>query len=211
MPLKQETLKVLVADAQPLTGWGLQHYLAEHCRAEVLDWVNDTDSLLRQLEQRPETDLLILEMALPGSRGRDGIHMIEWLRRNHPRLKVLVYSVMGAPLMARATLKCGASGYICKRSPLSILDEALERIRLGQTYIDPNLRSQRHTGRPLSPTEIDILRRLSHGATVGEIAERTNRSVSTISTHKRNAMQKLGVTNDAQLVIAGMLDWLGEF
>ncbi|MGV8650600.1 hypothetical protein ACV350_30550 [Pseudomonas aeruginosa] len=32
-----------------------------------------------------------------------------------------------------------------------------------------------------------------------------------MSTHKHNAMRKLGVVNDAQLVIAGMLDWLGEF
>ncbi|MDF3932056.1 response regulator transcription factor [Pseudomonas citronellolis] len=211
MSSKPQTLQVLVADAQPMIGWGLRHYLAEHCHAQVAEWVQDTDALLQQLEQRPELDVLILEMALPGSRGRDGVHMIEWLQRNYPNLKVLVYSIMGAPLMARATLKCGASAYVCKRSPLGALEEALARIRDGHTYIDANLRPQRHTGRPLSPTEIDILRRLSHGATVGEIAERTNRSVSTISTHKRNAMQKLGVTNDAQLVIAGMLDWLGEF
>lgn len=211
MPFKRETLKALVADAQPLTGWGLQRYLADQGQVQVLGWVTDTDSLLRQLSERPDLDLLITEMALPGSRGRDGVHLLEWLQRNYPQLKVLVYSVSGAPLMARASLKCGASAYVCKRSPLSVLDEAVTRIRQGLTYTDPTLRPQRHTGQPLSPTEIDILLRLSHGATVGEIAERTSRSVSTISTHKRNAMRKLGVTNDAQLVIAGMLDWLGEF
>lgn len=211
MSSKQEMLKAIVADAQPMIGWGLQRYLEEHCRTQVLDWVTDTDSLLEKLEVFEGLDLVIVEMALPGSRGRDGVHLIEWLQRHYPKLKVLVYSIMGAPLMARAALRCGASAYVCKRSALNLLDEAIARLRNGQTYIDTSLRPPRHTGRPLSPTEIDILRRLAHGATVGEIAERTNRSVSTISTHKRNAMQKLGVSNDAQLVVAGMLDWLGEF
>lgn len=208
---KQENLRALIADAQPMIGWGMQRYLQENCQIQVMDWVTDTDSLLVKLESLDELDLIIIEMALPGSRGRDGVHLIEWLQRHHPRLKILVYSVLGAPLMARAALRCGASAYVCKRSSLSVLEEAVSRVRNGGTYIDPSMRPQRYSGRPLSPTEIDILRRLAHGATVGEIAERTNRSVSTISTHKRNAMQKLGVSNDAQLVIAGMLDWLGEF
>ncbi|MGV8646981.1 response regulator, partial [Pseudomonas aeruginosa] len=172
MQSNEEPFKVLVADVQPMIGWGLQHYLAKHCQTEVLDCVHDTDSLLQQLEARPELDLLIVEMALPGSRGRDGVHLIEWLKRHYPQIKVLVYSVLGTPLMARATIKRGASAYVCKRSPLENLGLALERIRDGQTYIDTNLLPQRHTGKPLSPTETDILRRLAHGATVGDIAKR---------------------------------------
>lgn len=207
---EKNTLNVIVADAQPMIGWGLEHYLAAHCNARVSAYANDTEGLLNALSEHAETDLLIMEMALPGERGRDGVHLIEWLRRHYPSVQILVYSLLGAPLMATSVVKCGALGYVCKRSALSVLNDALTRIRRGESFIDPTLRPQRHTGRPLSPTEIDIIRRLAHGATVGEIAERTNRSVSTISTHKRNAMQKLGVTSDAQLVAFGVLDWLGE-
>lgn len=210
MSPEKKLFNVIVADPQPMIGWGLERYLLERELGQVKAFVSDTDSLLDVLTAHPEVDLAIVELALPGARGRDGVHLIEWLQRHHPEVPVLVYSVMGAPLLATAAVKCGAVGYVCKRNPLSLLDDAIARIRRGETYIDPMLRPPRHTGKPLSPTEIDIIRRLAHGATVGEIAERTNRSVSTISTHKRNAMQKLGLTTDAQLVVAGLLDWLGE-
>jgi len=201
---------VIVADPQPMIGWGLERYLAEHQLAQVKAFVSDTDSLLEALSSQPDIDMIVIELALPGARGRDGVHLVEWIQRHHPDVRILVYSIMGAPLLAGAAVKCGAVGYVCKRNPLHLLNEAFARIRKGEVYIDPMLRPPRHTGKPLSPTEIDIIRRLAHGATVGEIAERTNRSVSTISTHKRNAMMKLGITSDAQLVVAGLLDWLGE-
>ncbi|MDN6859975.1 response regulator transcription factor [Pseudomonas sp. CAN2814] len=201
---------VIVADPQPMIGWGLERYLAENQLARVKAFVSDTDSLLEALSSQPDIDLIVIELALPGARGRDGVHLVEWIQRHHPDVRILVYSIMGAPLLASAVVKCGAVGYVCKRNPLHLLDEAFARIRKGEIYIDPMLRPPRHSGKPLSPTEIDIIRRLAHGATVGEIAERTNRSVSTISTHKRNAMMKLGINNDAQLVVAGLLDWLGE-
>lgn len=210
MSSEKKLLNVIVADPQPMIGWGLEHYLPERGLAQVKASVSDTDSLLEALAAHPEVDLAIIELALPGSRGRDGVHLIEWIRRHHPEVRILVYSIMGAPLLATAAVKCGAVGYVCKRHALNLLDEAFARIGKGETYIDPMLRQPRHSGRPLSPTEIDIIRRLAHGATVGEIAERTNRSVSTISTHKRNAMQKLGLNSDAQLVAVGLLDWLGE-
>lgn len=207
---EKKTLNVIVADAQPMIGWGLEHYLAAHCNAQVNAYVSDTESLLTALSEGTDIDLLIMEMALPGERGRDGVHLIEWLRRHYPNVQILVYSLLGAPLMATSAIKCGAMGYVCKRSPLSVLNDAVLRVCRGETFIDPTLRPPRHTGRPLSATEMDIIRRLAHGDTVGEIAERTSRSVSTISTHKRNAMQKLGLTSDAQLVAFGVLDWLGE-
>ncbi|WP_134565807.1 helix-turn-helix domain-containing protein, partial [Pseudomonas aeruginosa] len=78
------------------------------------------------------------------------------------------------------------------------------------TFLDPGLHPQRHTGKPLSPTEVDILRRLARGDTVSEIAQRTMRSVSTISTHKKNAMVKIGLNSDAELIALGVMNWLHE-
>ncbi|MNE45692.1 Transcriptional regulatory protein RcsB [compost metagenome] len=210
MSLARDMVNVVVADVQPMIRWGLQQYLPEHCRARVLFSASNIDTLLQRLAETPDVDVAIIEMALPGIQGREAEHLIERLQRDHPHLRVLIYSVMGAPLMARAALKLGAHAFVCKRSPLPVLSDAIAHLRNGETFIDPKLRRQRHAGRPLSATEIDIVWRLAHGATVSEIAERTDRSVSTISTHKRNAMLKLGITTDAQLVLAGMLDWLGE-
>ncbi|HFX1370210.1 TPA: LuxR C-terminal-related transcriptional regulator [Pseudomonas aeruginosa] len=206
-----ETLPGLViADSFPVMQWALQRYLSEECGRQVLAVVGDSDSLVERLADLPPESILITELGLPGQRSRDGIHLVEWLTRHCPQMKVIVYSVFSAPLLAKAVLRSGASAYISKRSPLETLKAALECMALGQTFLDPGLHPQRHTGKPLSPTEVDILRRLARGDTVSEIAQRTMRSVSTISTHKKNAMVKIGLNSDAELIALGVMNWLHE-
>ncbi|HCL3824133.1 TPA: response regulator transcription factor [Pseudomonas aeruginosa] len=202
-----ETLPGLViADSFPVMQWALQRYLSEECGRQVLAVVGDSDSLVERLADLPPESILITELGLPGQRSRDGIHLVEWLTRHCPQMKVMVYSVFSAPLLAKAVLRSGASAYISKRSPLETLKAALECMALGQTFLDPGLHPQRHTGKPLSPTEVDILRRLARGDTVSEIAQRTMRSVSTISTHKKNAMVKIGLNSDAELIALGVMN-----
>ncbi|EPK9077896.1 response regulator transcription factor [Pseudomonas aeruginosa] len=206
-----ETLPGLViADSFPVMQWALQRYLSEECGRQVLAVVGDSDSLVERLADLPPESILITELGLPGQRSRDGIHLVEWLTRHCPQMKVMVYSVFSAPLLAKAVLRSGASAYISKRSPLETLKAALECMALGQTFLDPGLHPQRHTGKPLSPTEVDILRRLARGDTVSEIAQRTMRSVSIISTHKKNAMVKIGLNSDAELIALGVMNWLHE-
>lgn len=206
-----ETLPGLViADSFPVMQWALQRYLSEECGRQVLAVVGDSDSLVERLADLPPESILITELGLPGQRSRDGIHLVEWLTRHCPQMKVMDYSVFSAPLLAKAVLRSGASAYISKRSPLETLKAALECMALGQTFLDPGLHPQRHTGKPLSPTEVDILRRLARGDTVSEIAQRTMRSVSTISTHKKNAMVKIGLNSDAELIALGVMNWLHE-
>lgn len=206
-----ETLPGLViADSFPVMQWALQRYLSEECGRQVLAVVGDSDSLVKRLADLPPESILITELGLPGQHSRDGIHLVEWLTRHCPQMKVMVYSVFSAPLLAKAVLRSGASAYISKRSPLETLKAALECMALGQTFLDPGLHPQRHTGKPLSPTEVDILRRLARGDTVSEIAQRTMRSVSTISTHKKNAMVKIGLNSDAELIALGVMNWLHE-
>ncbi|HBO6394786.1 TPA: response regulator transcription factor [Pseudomonas aeruginosa] len=206
-----ETLPGLViADSFPVMQWALERYLSEECGRQVLAVVGDSDSLVERLADLPPESILITELGLPGQRSRDGIHLVEWLTRHCPQMKVMVYSVFSAPLLAKAVLRSGASAYISKRSPLETLKAALECMALGQTFLDPGLHPQRHTGKPLSPTEVDILRRLARGDTVSEIAQRTMRSVSTISTHKKNAMVKIGLNSDAELIALGVMNWLHE-
>ncbi|MBH9421413.1 response regulator transcription factor [Pseudomonas aeruginosa] len=206
-----ETLPGLViADSFPVMQWALQRYLSEECGRQVLAVIGDSDSLVERLADLPPESILITELGLPGQRSRDGIHLVEWLTRHCPQMKVMVYSVFSAPLLAKAVLRSGASAYISKRSPLETLKAALECMALGQTFLDPGLHPQRHTGKPLSPTEVDILRRLARGDTVSEIAQRPMRSVSTISTHKKNAMVKIGLNSDAELIALGVMNWLHE-
>ncbi|MEG7192862.1 response regulator transcription factor, partial [Pseudomonas aeruginosa] len=126
-----ETLPGLViADSFPVMQWALQRYLSEECGRQVLAVVGDSDSLVERLADLPPESILITELGLPGQRSRDGIHLVEWLTRHCPQMKVMVYSVFSAPLLAKAVLRSGASAYISKRSPLETLKAALECMAL---------------------------------------------------------------------------------
>jgi len=55
-------------------------------------------------------------------------------------------------------------------------------------------------GSPLTPKELEVIRLFSSGYTLSEIAVRQNRTISTISTQKYNAMRRLGVSSNIELI-----------
>ena len=64
MSSEKKLFNVIVADPQPMIGWGLERYLLERELAQVKAFVSDTDSLLDVLTAHPEVDLAIVELAL---------------------------------------------------------------------------------------------------------------------------------------------------
>jgi two-component system capsular synthesis response regulator RcsB len=52
----------------------------------------------------------------------------------------------------------------------------------------------------LTPRELEVVRLFATGHRLSEVAEKLNRSPGTVGTHKFNAMQKLGVSNNAELI-----------
>ena len=176
----------------------------------MLAVVGDSDSLVERLADLPPESILITELGLPGQRSRDGIHLVEWLTRHRPQNEGDGLLVFSAPLLAKGGPAQRRLGLHQQAQPAGDVEGGAGCMALGQTFLDPGLHPQRHTGKPLSPTEVDILRRLARGDTVSEIAQRTMRSVSTISTHKKNAMVKIGLNSDAELIALGVMNWLHE-
>ena len=156
----------MIADSFPVMQWALQRYLQRECGRQVLAVVGDSDSLVERLADLPPESILITELGLPGQRSRDGIHLVEWLTRHCPQMKVMVYSVFSAPLLAKAVPAQRRLGLHQQAQPAGDAEGGAGVHGARTDLPRPGLHPQRHTGKPLSPTEVDILRRLARGDTV---------------------------------------------
>ena len=107
--------------------------------------------------------------------------------------------------LIRQALEAGARGYILKNAMDLDLVSAIKRVAKGQTVLDPQisrtgtLKGERDTG--LTPRELEILQYIVAGKSNKEIASELNLSVNTVSVHRANIMDALGIHKTAELVV----------
>jgi DNA-binding NarL/FixJ family response regulator len=108
-------------------------------------------------------------------------------------------------------IKSGASGYLTKESAPEQLVQAIRKIAAGGAFISAEVAEQLALGampgsvqqaphHVLTDREFEVFRGLVAGESVTDIGTRLSVSVKTVSTHKANLMQKLGLHNQSELV-----------
>jgi two-component system NarL family response regulator len=117
-------------------------------------------------------------------------------------------------------LDAGACGYVLKANAYDDLRRALDAARLGKSYLcadvtDAVVKSSLHGGdapaasrTPLSAREREVLQLLAEGLSSPEIAQRLFVATSTVETHRRNLMRKLGIHSVADLTKYAILEGL---
>jgi DNA-binding NarL/FixJ family response regulator len=144
----------------------------------------------------------MLDMSMPGLAGID---LIKRLKAEKPALRLLVLSMHGEQQYAARALKAGASGYLTKDSAAEQLVGAIRKIAAGGVHISEAaaaglVAAQQTPHQALSDREFEVLRLLATGLSPTEIGERLHLSVKTVSTHKSNVLEKLGLGSTAELV-----------
>jgi DNA-binding NarL/FixJ family response regulator len=149
----------------------------------------------------------VLDLSMPG---RSGMELIKLVRAEKPRLRILVLSMHQEMQYAVRAIKSGASGYLTKESAPAQLEQAIRKVAAGGAYISAEVAEQLALGampggeatphEGLSDREFQVLRMLAAGTSVSEAAAQLNLSVKTVSTHKANLMQKLGLQNQSELI-----------
>ena len=164
-------------------------------------------ALRRVLRQRP--DVVLLEARLPDM---SAVECLRRIKSELPSVQVVMLTEFDDTELIFATLKAGACGYLLKRTPLDRLIVALKEISEGGSpmtcqiarklvdYFNELGRAPRELGR-LSPREQEILRLLSTGSRVKEIAESLHISVETARTHVRHIYDKLHVRTRTEAVL----------
>lgn len=199
--------KIILADDHPIILTGVRSLMAEmQPSCDIVAEANNVSELWRTLEQH-ECDLLITDFSMPNDDNVDGMAMIKQLRRKYPNLPIIVLTQVHNLGVLQALLQIGIQGLLLKKSVIAELEKTVKKVLLGSVYIGETVRellneqgiNQYSTPIELSLKEIEVVRLLTNGMSVTQVASYLNRSVKTISTQKTNAMQKLGLKSDSEL------------
>lgn len=202
------SIRVIFADDHPAFLLGVTQALAQTTTISLVGSARDSTQLIEVLDRTP-CDVLITDYAMPGGDYGDGIAMLAFLRRRYPDLKIGVMTMMDNPAVLSALLTHGASCIVSKADDPSYLVPAIHAAYSGGRFFSPAIDRLMQTQGPLSkesrgvqalsPREIEVVRLFVSGLTVSEIASHLHRSKQTVSGHKVNAMEKLGIERDAEL------------
>jgi DNA-binding NarL/FixJ family response regulator len=198
--------RIVIADDHAIVREGLKRIVAEATDLQVVDEAADGTEVTRIVRER-EFDVLVLDLSMPG---RSGMELIKLVKAEKPKLRILVLSMHQELQYAVRAIKSGASGYLTKESAPAQLEQAIRKIAGGGAYISAEVAEQLALGampgsdtlphESLSDREFEVFRLLVDGDAVSDIAHKLNLSVKTVSTHKANLMQKLGLSNQTELV-----------
>lgn len=206
-------MRILIADDHPIICIALGEMLktAFAQTTTSIQTVSDSDALLATLAAEG-FDLLVLDLQMPGR--LKSVPLLEAVVATRPDLKVLVYTGHAHPSLALAALDTGARGYVLKASGPNVAIEAIRIVSDGGTFMDSavDLESARtHPWHQLTSGERKVLLAIARGENLQAIAIDTGRSYKTVTTHKYNALNKLGLRSNAEIgpyLAAHGLDYL---
>lgn len=197
-------LRVLVADDHPVVREGLKQIFATVSDIELAaETANGSDTIWKV--RQGNIDVVLLDISLPG---QDGIDVLKQLKRERPKIPVLMFTIHPEADYAVRSLRAGAAGYVVKGiSPAQLID-AVRRVANGGRYITPEVAEQlafvllSDTENPherLSDREFRVLCLIASGNTVGEIATELGVSPKTVSTYRSRILEKMNMRTNAEL------------
>jgi DNA-binding NarL/FixJ family response regulator len=204
--------RLLIADDHPLYRLALTQAVRGVLPEAEIGEAEDLQSALAALNARPDTDLVLLDLHMPGSHGLMGLAS---LRAEHPGVAVVMISAHDDPVTVRRALAYGATGYLTKRADLGALQTGLRAVLNCEEWLPPTLRAAVGAALPspqdreiaaklaaLSPQQFKVLTRVADGRLNKQIADELGIQERTVKAHMSAIFEKLGVKNRTQ---AGVL------
>lgn len=200
-------MNVLIADDHAIVREGLKRILADLPGEVVIgEAANGVETC--QLVRNRNWDVVLLDINMPG---RNGLDTLKVIKDEKPELPVLVLSIYPEDQYALRALKANASGYLAKNSAPELLISAIAKVTQGGKYISETV-AQKLAGalssdveklphETLSDREYEILRAIASGHTLSQIADHLSLSVKTIGTYRSRILQKMKLTNNAELTV----------
>jgi DNA-binding NarL/FixJ family response regulator len=212
--------RILVADDHPLFRAALRQAAASSVPDAEVGVAADLDAVFSALAAMPDTDLVLLDLRMPGSRGLSGLAA---LRGQFPGVAVLVVSAHDEPSVVRRVLDHGAAGFVPKSADPEVIAEAVRAVLSDGHWLPPEL-ARAIAALPadhgdsalasrlarLTEQQFRVLSLLSEGLLNKQIADRLNVQERTVKAHITAIFEKLEVRNRTQAgVLLRSLD-LGE-
>jgi len=192
---------VLLVDDHSLVRRGFRKILEDEADIAVVGEAKDGEEAVR-LESELKPQVIVMDCAMPGMNGLQATRQI--LEKN-PHILVLMLSMHPEDTLVRQALAAGARGYILKNAVDLELGAAIRRVVAGETVLDSQLerpaalKGERDAA--LTRRELEILQMIVDGKSNKEIASVLDLSANTVSVHRANIMDALGIHKTAELVV----------
>jgi two-component system nitrate/nitrite response regulator NarL len=179
---------------------GIQSYLEYEDDITIVGHANDGEQLLDLVEKRPP-NIVLCDIRMPKV---DGIAAAKVIQKKFPETKVIAFTRFDQEEAIRQMLDAGAVGYILKNSSLKVVLEAIRTVAQGKTYFDKKIHlpsgEKNKSKSVLSSREKEILVLIGRGSTSHEIADQLFIGKSTVDTHRKNMIRKLGLSGAGELL-----------
>lgn len=197
-------MRVLIVDDHPIVASGCRALFADDLEIVILE-APDAETGERVFAAR-YPHVCVIDINLPTV---SGFELARRLLARDASARIIMFSMNDDPVFAARAIEIGAKGYVSKAGDPHDLVEAIHEVSQGGTFLPPGIaRSIAFAGpafakSPLSklnPREMEILRLLSAGKSLSEIAWLVHSSYKTVANTSSIMRQKLGVRTSAELV-----------
>ena len=209
-------MRILIIDDHALVRRGMISLLKDHFNDVEVGEASDSKAGLAAANVA-EWDLVLVDITMPG---RNGLGLLQDIKRDHPTLPVLMISAHSEKDYALRALKLGAAGFISKQSATELLVAAIQRVLSGRRYISPVLAEQLAGAlageswgaahESLSNRELQVLRMIASGKSIKEIASDLALSAKTVATYRSRIAEKMGLSSNVELTRYAMQHHLSD-
>jgi two-component system, NarL family, nitrate/nitrite response regulator NarL len=201
-------INVILADDHQIVLDGLKSLLEREKEIRSVGEALNGIELLNLLKSR-KADVAVIDIDMPLL---NGIETTKEIRKLYPEMKILILSMYNEYEYVKRLIEAGASGYILKNKGKEELVNAIRRIAAGGQYLgDAVVKTlmddwQRPVKKPndqrvpLTKRETDVLKLIVEGNSTPQISDKLCIAHSTVETHRRNLIDKLGVANTKELI-----------
>ncbi|MCA6362467.1 MAG: response regulator transcription factor [Bacteroidetes bacterium] len=203
-------IRIAIAGQQYLVREGLRALISSEADL-ALSGEADGAEMLRQLSAASPFDVLIIDHLQPGW----GVQSIRAAVTSNPSLKVLAITQRPGRKDLNAALEAGVCSYLLTECDREEILDAIRATANGEAFFCGKIVNEVMAspdeatpdteyscdGVRISAREGEIIRLVAEGLTNKEIADRLCLSAHTVTTHRKNIMNKLGVNNTAGLVL----------
>jgi DNA-binding NarL/FixJ family response regulator len=204
MPENGRPLRLLIVDDHPVVIAGCRSMFASDPGIEVSAAGSEKSGHQAYLEQRP--DVAIIDINLPDL---SGFELLRRIRKDDPAARIIMFSMNDEPAFVVRAIELGAMGYVSKSDDPQLLIEAVRTVAAGSNFIPAPLAQavtfssaavRANPASQLSPRELEILRLLSRGSKIVEIADALEISYKTVANTTSLLKQKLGARSHSDLI-----------
>lgn len=207
-------IRILIADDHTIVRQGLARLLEDQPDFKVVGEAYDGRMAIEKaMALLP--DVVVMDIAMPLL---NGIEAARRIRKNLPKIKILILSMYSHEHYIHELLEAGISGYLLKESSGRDIVKAIQAAMKGETSLSPSISKvlvdsylslrksspKEERFNLLSNREREIFQMIAEGHSTKSISDLLCVSLSTVKTHRRNIMEKLEVTGTAQLIHLGV-------